>query len=588
MALGLYGQYEHGAGRGLERGAGVTIQQASGNNTFFMANSQYTQAAIAVTSITIANTTGSNRMSMATINFTGAPNVVVGGYVQVLGDTNNMVNGIWKVQTITLNTATFYISGQGTLTTAGSITVAPANANITLEIDGVIDYNEPQNSAGANLNSHCFVFNRIANLKSVRSNVINVNKYGYLISNSWDCEVRDPYMITGSDGVHCTGNTNNFTLSGFKGSTGDDVFAWGATDSPSGYIPIGANGPCNGILVESMLLRASEGRGILIFPSAAYGSASNIRINNLLVDANGANGIQLDSLAADMGVVNDISIDGLSIGGWGGNLPNLIKCGVTGGITINNMTVRNVRTNGVTSYIPANFLQLSVAGSSITNLTIADSSPVFNVNGSQSYALVYVDASTTIDTLNINNVFCNSSGTNAHAYAFIAAAGTLNNVVISGGATNGYGKLNNLGGTLTTFTVCGGHKFAGFTGFEQNVTKIIINGLTLISASAGNLFNFYGTSATYNLFVANLANPNSVALFNYGTTNTINYNNPDGTAPVDITKISRIDGNMVYNSNAAPGSGTINTAGRVQCQGTAALSWKMVRSASGVVTALEY
>ena len=253
----------------LSIGPGVTIKQAPGNNKFFIANSNYAAESVAaVGNITAVTSVGSNTMSLATINFSGAPPVSVGGYAQVTGDTTNKYNGVWKVVSVGASSLSFLVPGASAPQSSGYIKVAPANANITIECDGYIDYDELNNSSGENsLNVMGVVFNRVANVRVTRANIINVAKYGFLLSNNYDCEIRNLFAVTGSDGVHCTGITNNFTLSGFKGVTGDDCFIWGANDTATGYVPVDGTGPCNGLLVEDVMIRSSVSRAVLLMPS---------------------------------------------------------------------------------------------------------------------------------------------------------------------------------------------------------------------------------------------------------------------------------------------------------------------------------
>ena len=520
-------------------GAGVVLKQAPSNNKKFAKNTNYASASIIASgNIAVSNIVGSNRHDVATVPLTNPATFAVGSYIQITGDTTDSFNGIQKVYAVNVasNNVQFLLSGKNHWTaSSGTIKVAPADANITIECPGLIDYDEPHNADGSNsLESMGFVFNRIGNLRVPMININNVNKYCFCIGNSYNTAISDMYAVTGSDGVHLNGPNHNVVVRNIRGTYGDDVVAW--TGSDAGYTIYAledGQGPLDGLLIDGVYADATTARGVLIAPSSVNTSTgSNITIRNLHIPNVYARGVQIDSPVGESGVVNDIVIDGISVGALGANLPNYVTIGPTGAtsaVTVKSLTIKNAR-NPASGYLPTDMVWVNWS-SVVNRIVIEGGSVTLDTEGAASRYLVTLANSARVDSCDFIGVETLGVGT-TRAYGWIGSMSnnvTATDVNVIGGSLSGKGAVTEWQSTVPTTVRIDGLKFAGFvlvggsTGFTAHV-----RGVNVVSASANLIYNLYGTSKTYNLYLYG----NMCALttqFGYGTTNTINIKGSDAT-----------------------------------------------------------
>ena len=615
-----------------------TYQLASAPAANIASNSAMrTQNNYAVTSITYNLST-----KTATIQFPSTPWVTAGGYLEIVGDSTNVYNGIWKINAVNTvaNTATFTLpansnawlstsgsfvsSGSGTgytipttdtsavvvgglvtgagvpantyvqsirnntsVTLTASVTytastyttvttplVKPADANITIIVDGYIDYNSLNNTPTNSPQACQFWFNRIGALKVPRINHYGAKKFSFMLANAFDCEFGDIHAISASDGLHCYGHVYNVSVSNMKGSYGDDIIALGAlySDQSSRLIPPDAYGPIDGVTVNSVQARTGTAKIIAIYGSDYFGAKVNNVVGNNL-NCTGATACSAEAAAGDTTSSNNIKLTNIS--------SRLSKFFVSTSANINDLTITNIHDRDYSGYLYD--YPLNISASTITNLTINDSTINLDTTAGAFY-VVNMQSASTITNLNINNCFLNGNpiGSSIAGYFRPPSGCTITNVTINGGSVTGVAAIceYTAGSTVSNLYIGGGHIYNGSFGIHAPNTKITINGV--VNKSGSGLFHIYDTSLTWNLQVNSLVNTGVIFGGGYGTTNTINILQGDGSLVADAGLVVGSAGAKLTHSSAVAGRNAANQQGFAVYNGA---NWYAVATgAAGVNT----
>lgn len=573
-------------------GSGVALTQASGANSSFLTNVNAASAEINSTSaITVANPTGGipgykiATLPVASLPVGSSGAIAPGGYIQIRNDNTGQFNGIWRVALVDSTHIYFYVPGQSLWTVSSSgIVVSVADANISIQIDGIIDGNQSQNTA-MGMNGCGFVLNRISALRFKGGNLYNFPDYALLMANQYGALVKELNFDTNKDGIHAYGNMFNCGFSELFGKTGDDFAAFGGcySDVTSGLIPINGFGPISGITIEGVQIQSSNDRGVCFYPSALYGGVSDVTVRSIVAPLMNTSICEIGSAAGDLGTANNITLDGIVGGGNpSGNTNFAVNLtGSSGG----SVTIKNINTG---TFGDAGTSRINAVGVSnnvtLDVINIEDCEINFDTSIAGGFSLIRANGSgIAIDTVNLVNCRTTSSGATTSSYSWVYAngsAGMIANVNVKGGSLKGFGNIYNpvTQGGVSSFNVEGNHNFNGQYLFgDAETTKINVNGINITGCSS-YVFHNWGTSASYNITVANLRNPAAASLFSYGITNTINFNNPDGSCPVDLSKIARTAGAI---AKSVAGNGTIVAGNLAICDATgAANSWKQLSNTS--------
>jgi hypothetical protein len=227
--------------------------------------------------------------------------------------------------------------------------------------------------------------------------------------------------------------------------------------------------------------------------------------------------------------VHDVTIDGVSMGSIGSGEPQTVVVGSTVATTVHSLRVINVNNPSI-GRLPGH-LCLVGNGSNVHQLTLENIDVTMPTEAAASRFLVYLYNSATVNRLEFNNVNTKAQGA-TRSYSWVNSDGTavtVGDVNVIGGSCDGHGNIATVGYTSNPVIRINGLRFSGqfVVGGPQGFTAFV-SGLNAISAGGGMLYNCYGTSKTYNLYLYNNIT-NGLTQFGYGTTNTFNLKGSDAT-----------------------------------------------------------
>lgn len=549
-------------------GAGVILKLADNSNKLLLRNTNWDSAVQSVTGNLTTAATAVGGICNVTANCTGHT-FQVGDYVLIKGDTTQRFVGVHRVATVSTNQFTFVLGGNSTDlgSSAGTITAAKANFNITISGPGAIDFNAVNNDSGLLLNGMCIILNKVGNC-SVRD-LTGYRTAIYFISlcNAHHCVVKNIHHYEGNaDTVHIHGPSRGIVVDTVYAQMNDDAVAMTCTND-NGFnqydLPDG-NGSYQDISISNIIVgTGSIGRGCGIYVTGGYRS-DNVIVRNMFCEGKWRYPVMLNCASADTGDYGDILIDGI-YGELAQDAFAAVIAGIDGTISIDSLTIRNVTTK---SYRAAPLISVgTVATTTVRKLLIDNVSGSYNdrysligisngtfgdvdiqncsLNLDQANAasgftfLLTVTAPVSVGRLTLTNCSISGQGTATRTGSMIFTANTPAGFVASFNGCSNYGNTNMFppvtisGGNTPTF-VFNNCTSAGkvFAESDTNV-NLVINGLQMLSSTAGFLFNFYGTSVTFNLRLKNISNIGAVANFwNYQNPQTYNLIEGDGTVTI--------------------------------------------------------
>jgi polygalacturonase len=216
----------------LTLGPSTILRAASGVAGPFIRNANWNSPVVSVSSITaVADSTRLYRY-VVTVATATAHGFAVGGYALVKGDTTEQYIGVHRVIAVPSDTSFQFVltSRNGSIDGAGTMTVAKADRNITLQ-GGEVDANL---NIGGTLSTMGVVFNKVGNLTLRDQLGSNAAKYMYYVGSAYGFYASNVTLRTLSDGIHLMGPCRNVVIDGVTGTTGDDFVAYTATNG-GGY-----------------------------------------------------------------------------------------------------------------------------------------------------------------------------------------------------------------------------------------------------------------------------------------------------------------------------------------------------------------
>lgn len=225
----------------LTRGPGVRLMLRAASNKSMIRNAAYTATQYAV-SITAAG-------RIATVTRTGHGKAV-GDPVAILGANEASYVGVWRVATVpTADTFTYEMFETPSATPAtGSPVMSDADEDIIIDGDGVLDFNEANQTVSGTNDTHAVrIFNCIGGL--VDGRIINAKKYAAQITNVDQFRIGHVRVDTASDGVHLCGPIGTLTGDCIEGKSGDDLFAVTLGDFATYEV---ARGPLRNVTIRSL------------------------------------------------------------------------------------------------------------------------------------------------------------------------------------------------------------------------------------------------------------------------------------------------------------------------------------------------
>jgi hypothetical protein len=573
-------------------GPATTIKLANQSNTNMLVNANATSTVWAITSISAAAPSGTfqNTQSVVTVTTTLTHNIKAGGFVLIKGDTTGIYNGIWYVTAVTTNTFKFfYMALAANLGTGGgSMTAAQADGQILIE-GGVWDGNG-LNQSGIGSNYYKGMPWYLNKVYGVRARDLTLrNGFGqYIFAQAYDCLAVN-VDIQGSNGLQAIGPCRHIIFEKIESNCADDVVSCLPVPGPGFSGNNLPNGDINGGDVRDVTFRdvtsySNQGASICSIYQGNVGTAFAVT------------DIKVQNIASVVGALNAV---GVAIRADGATTTEAF-----GRIQISNVTgnfasaaVQLLGTNGQTT----TYDQIEVLGV-YGDPSIASPHGAIDIQFATYKQLIVEKIKLFFDqtagsryAVNMSNSGCSGENTIIDDF-YVTSNGTTNGcgVFQSANAGNTVGRVIGENGTYS-----GSVAFMNSPAFTGAASVVLDNircngGLSLISlgSSSANIhaancqsvsasqaaFNLFGSSGTVNVWIDGLEATGNITL-NFGSGNTINWYNPDGTAPVDITKLSRSNGQAARH-NGATTAGTIGTHQlNCTCDDTnASNSWSSVRA----------
>lgn len=483
------------------------------------------------------------------------------------------------------------VSGSSACTIVPTIQGSPANGYIQILGPGKLNMNYVGGgfSSSNSTLDHGIVLRRV--LEPVVDGLViqDVRKYGVMMQDVQNPKARNLHFDTESDGVHIYGPAWNPLIENITGTTGDDTAIFQPIDGSSyTQFMLGTGfdlgGNFYGGTMRNIRPRHIHNSGAcVIYPNGNSGGAGR---TNQVYAMRGQ--ILIDGGSTQDPVVSSTWQGGNSVLVGGGyttvagtidtltirntQIPNLYNGGGGALITINNMTwdgITNDQFNGTNA--STNMDVMTVNNFVINGANIA------NISSNTLILLRSVNA--TINNLTFNNCVFTQLDTSG-IFSLVGSNGgnlgvaTYNNVTAVGGVkymTEGNGSY--VGTPVFVFN--GGYGQSGYAALvtatgTQNL-NVHIRDFKSVSPSVG-VFNFYSYSGTLNLWVTGLEYTGGLFANLSGSNNSIY--NPDGSCPVDLSKIARTAGCI---AKSAAGNGTIVAGNLAVCDATgAANSWKQI------------
>ena len=486
-----------------------------------------------------------------------------------------------------------------------SILGAAADANIVITgggtinnqflVAGFVNQSLPSDSG--------LVFRRVLDLVVDGPNIVDNGQHAIMGQDLEHPKFRNIDFNTDSDCIHIYGRTTNPLVENITGVSGNDGVVFQPIEI-STYVSniLGSGADLGGDILNpiarNIRFKQSHGNSVGIYPSGNTGGGG--ALNNaiykvrgkVLVDGAGVQTLQ-NSITGNGWLANPtVAISGNYVS-VPSTLDNIELRNVFGYIAAQNnipavqLPITNlvIEGNANDSALRDNGFSVILDYVTIQNLVLKNASfdPLYGgqavqVNSSHNtiqnasfneccfqktnnpsvgqYCLpIWYNGAGTLGVLTLTNCVL---GQNAIVAAYTVAFANTPQININNCVGNGYSSLISQSTAVS---------------FNMN-----INGLTQLSAIQG-MFNIYTAGGTIGI---NAAGVNVVAgsiWVNYA--GTINFTNPDGTIPVDLSKITRTAGAF---AKSATGNGTIVANNMAICDATgAANSWKQLSN-----TALVY
>jgi hypothetical protein len=524
-----------------------------------------------------------------------------GQYIQIKDDTTRRYNGINEIYSVTSNTVTF-IWAQGA---GGSPIGNGAGANMQAALaDGYITVQGGEFDgnfragfvANTTYNDHGIFFDRLLKGRIANIRTTDFRKYAVCAQNVQDFVVDGLYGNTNSDGVKVYGPAWNPMIQNVDGTFGDDVCSFQTVDGPSFLVYMAPDNVGSGLSslqggtfwtggsMKNVSAVSMHSGTMVLYPNGGSAAPAGFTMDGVytLEDSNqtvpspigGGDGGGQSNIIVGAGYVTQPGrIECLMIRNNRGLL-NIDNSGENKLITIDTIVVQNVSNDQVRGNdLIWNFDYVTV------NNFVVSGCQFYSIDTNRLITLRSVNA--TIKQLTFDNCkFASDAtgGNNLTLLGTLSGTGTLTRAdlnscfigqkvhVVNGDAFSNTPIVCINGGQGDTYS-------SMFTMTGSQGLNIYMTNFKSSGASVG-MFNWYGPSTgTFNVYISGM-NHSGTTFANQ--TGTINWYNPDGSLPVDITKIARAAG-ATAKHNGGTAAGTIVANNLCVCDATgAANSWHQV------------
>lgn len=546
---------------------------------------------------------------VVTVNFTGnLPAVLINGVstplaagmgLLIKGDTSGYYSGIWPVLSVNGLSATFEVGGNNGVPPAPAGTWIGACANLDITITGGLYTQNANNLSGnANYLDHCILIDKVRNPKFQSVRFKDNLKYCVYLSNTQNPLVDEMWADTGSDGVKLHGPTfGTAKISRIGGSYGDDVFSaqtianapYVATMVPS-PAPDTPGGSLNKVTVTDISVAGSTANVVALYVNGGNSSGGQgwfideVEVARIRSESTGtvfeavteANGIigRLRTLR-----INDVFGPGqapggaiIGITGIGGvlNIGKMTIDGVTNGVQVNGSVVYGTNGIGMSNVV--------FGSAAFKNINFYASA---NTAGQHGYAVATTGA-VTVDQLSFADSICQTSAGNSGCALFAPLGNLTTTGVVSfvNCEVKGWASLLGESSNNTAYSMqncfCNGGLALGT--FSSGTNSIYLEGCKSVGAQQAPLMLYGGSDMNISCTIVGCKADGAFLNTGGSSTGVISWNNPDGSAPIDLSKIQRTAGSIVKTS---VGNGSIVANNMAVCDATgAANSWKQLSNTS--------
>ncbi|MFM0163807.1 hypothetical protein PQR39_25770 [Paraburkholderia sediminicola] len=464
------------------------------------------------------------------------------------------------------------------------LNVKAADQNITIDGGATFDYNVANNaSAATTQKKNSVIMAGIYNLKLNGLYGTGSNKYFLDTSGLNTADITNvagsPFWTTkttNGDQIKIYGPAFDVNVHDVGGNGWDDVLSFQTEEPSAHYDQVIAPGDI--INVTAKNVRGFGGYAVSLYPTHSLFQMRDITLDNIDVNNNTAS-LQPIRIALGTGPMFDLTIQHCKNSNNG--VP-FVYMTPAAGFSLDTLRLRD---NDVSSTINAGFLQIVVGAT--TNATInhiISDGDRFNASSTTipnnaMFSIAYTaGGSLTIGDVQISHAYVTSP--NFHS-GYVFYAGTETSGVTIGRVSLDHSYVNNLSAVFQS---------AVATNFSAN-SNVILNSQAIFASTAASTYQFYenqwqGNVVRYDtgsvgatLYSGGNMPASGASWFLYNAAaNTTAYGSD---IQCDVTKMNRVSGSFCFNTNAAPGSGTLTTSGPVMSQGTASGSWFLQSNPTG-------
>jgi hypothetical protein len=559
--------------------------------------------------------------------FTTAANTYVAGQAVVIagtaptGFTTSGATQAAALAAVIAGTATvYYVIATGLTTTAAQLALSPfaasgiqvtgssactivpilqgsaADGNITVGGGGIFNNNvqggsfTTTNTPGAN----CIVLRRVLSPLIDGLTIRDNGQHSMVIQDTLNPVVRNIKLYTPMDGVHIYGPTWNPLIENVTGDVGNDAAIFQTVDqSPYTPLMVGVGFDLGGDIFNGTMRdirpNAAHNTGaVAIYPNGNTGAAGQTNAiyrirGKVLVD-----GASVKYPTNVNGTTNPCNVVGVgnSYVSVSGTLDTLELRNTYGVIRLNNsgsgtgavVTIGEVLITGASG-------DSFYGDSTATNIDFTNIRNMYfsgcNMHTSTGGGLVTLGSSNAVvGSVVFNGCNFDSTGASGTVLGLASSGATMYSATAIGCF---FGTNSSFLGAATFANVpqinvigCSGSGYKNLIECSNTQSYVInINGFNSVSPAVG-LFNFYG-SGTYTFSITGLTYTGTLFANQLGT---YNWTNPDGSFPIDLSKLARTAGSIAKSI----GNGTIVANNLAVCDATGvANSWKQLSN-----TALVY
>lgn len=541
-------------------------------------------------------------------------NLTAGQYLYINGDTSENWNGIWTIESVVPGTSVTILTGFANPPTGYTIpspTGTPLGCIADTDfqvIGGTINMNFLNGgfSASNNYLDHGINANNTFRTR-INTRIIYACKYGVCIQNSVDPRVQlDGQSF--ADGIHFYGPCWNPIVESLTGSWGDDGAVFQTVDGPTylGFM-LPENGRTfpgghiyNGKISNVNITWTGNSAAAPLYPASGISASAGSGVGYTW--AAGDLGFRfkgqqiLDGVGHSFtGATNFYSSGAVAVGNGyvltTGFIESLVIRGLrysfmslanTGGglISIGQLILEVAATDTYIGYpLSSNLDQMSIKSFIIKGGNFK------NTNTNSPNVVTFVSSACNITSLTFEQcIFAGGTGPNMYVFGLQASGGTLGSVNFNQCVgLDGAGLVDLNSFTLSAvprITLNGGdytHRSALIPVGTAQAVDVYANDVKISSGTGqAALLNSYSSGKIRVFSKGAQFGGSAIPYLNISSGNTCEWYNPDGSIPVDITKLARTR-NQVAVHNGATTAGTIVANNLCVSDSTQAVSgWKQL------------